>query len=339
MSSTDLASHGTAPSTALTIADDQSTFTENQVAVLSHMGVEGASDGDLAVFFHVVKRTGLDPFAKQIYMIGRNTFDQRRNSWVTKWTIQTGIDGYRLIGRRAANAARVRISIGAPEWAHQDGTWRPVWVRDWGLPIAARVTITRDGEPFTAVALFDEYKQTKRDGELNQMWSQRPAGQIAKCAEALAWRMAFPQDLAGIYVDDEMQQADREEPALRSIRPAAPVTAAEILGDEVDQAFQTPAPDAPPAEDVQDAEVVEEPKATRAQRDRLGRALKAAGAADKDVALPLISGLVGRPVPATTDLTQTEIEHVLTELAKDAQRPIEGADGWPPVAEPGAGAA
>jgi len=214
MTGTELVAHGGA-STDLTIDPDQSSFTSQQVAVLQHIGVENASEGDLAVFFHVVKRTGLDPFARQIYMIGRNSNvkDDRTNQWVkvVKWTIQTGIDGYRLIGRRAADVRRETISVSAPEWCTEDGEWRPVWRSAWGWPVAARVTIHRSGSPFTAVALFDEYKQTKRDGGLTQMWEQRPAGQIAKCAEALAWRTAFPQDLAGIYVEDEMQQADRDD--------------------------------------------------------------------------------------------------------------------------------
>lgn len=188
--------------TSLSISTDQSTFTDSQVAALRHMGVDGAGPGDLEVFFHVVKRTGLDPFARQIYMISRWSKDG------PKQTIQTGIDGFRLIGRRAADRAKVDISLSAPEWAHEDGSWRPVWSTAWGMPVAARVTITRGDSPFTAVAIFDEYKQTKRDGGLTQMWAQRPAGQIAKCAEALAWRMAFPQDLAGVYADDEMAHAD-----------------------------------------------------------------------------------------------------------------------------------
>lgn len=200
--------------TALAITEAQAEFTPQQVAMLEHMGVKDASKADLDVFFHQVKRTGLDPFAKQIYMIGRWSKEG------TKQTIQTGIDGYRLIGRRAANAAGDTVGVKAPQWAHPDGGWRDVWTPKWGEPVAARVTITRGDQEFQAVALFDEYKQTKRDGGLTQMWAQRPAGQIAKCAEALAWRMAFPQDLAGIYTDTEMEQA-ANEPAPRE-RATAP---------------------------------------------------------------------------------------------------------------------
>jgi phage recombination protein Bet len=201
--------------TALAISETQTAFTPQQAAMLEHLGVKDANEADLAVFFHQVKRTGLDPFAKQIYMIGRWSKEG------TKQTIQTGIDGYRLIGRRAATAAGDTLGVKAPQWAHPDGGWRDVWTPKWGDPVAARVTITRGGETFEAVALFDEYKQTKRDGGLTQMWAQRPAGQIAKCAEALAWRMAFPQDLAGIYTDTEMEQGSNE--------PATPAKASGLI--------------------------------------------------------------------------------------------------------------
>ncbi|QZN86930.1 recombinase RecT [Cellulomonas sp. C5510] len=257
--STDVATTERA-STALTIADDQTRFTSQQVTVLRHLGVDGADEDDLDVFFHVAKRTKLDPFARQIYMIGRNTYDQRQDRWVTKQTIQTGIDGYRLIGRRAADAARARISVSAPEWAHEDGSWRPVWMKAWGSPIAARITITRDGEPFTGVALFEEYAQTKRNGDLTSMWAQRPGGQIAKCAEALAWRLAFPQDLAGVYVEEELQHADRQE-------PEHPATGAGVAG--LRDIVQPPAP-SPADEEPVDAEVVEEPAAPA--RDWAGEA-------------------------------------------------------------------
>ena len=90
--------------TAIALRDDQFTFDDLQVAALAHMGVANASKADLAIFFHESKRTGLDPFARQIHMIGRNTKNPRTDKWETKFTIQTGIDGYRLIADRADRA-------------------------------------------------------------------------------------------------------------------------------------------------------------------------------------------------------------------------------------------
>jgi len=300
--STDVVVAGQA-STALTIELDQTEFTSDQVAVLSHLGVDNASEGDLKVFFHVVKRTKLDPFARQIYMIGRNTFNQRTNSWETKQTIQTGIDGYRLIGRRAADVAREPIDVRAPNWAHHDSGWRDVWLREWGNPVAARITVMRNGHEFTAVALFDEYAQTKRDGGLTSMWAQRPAGQIAKCAEALAWRMAFPQDLAGLYVEEELQHADFIEGQPSSV--TAPVTAAEIL-------------EASAPVEGKDAEVAGEqpatPQITPQQEAILQTKFKAAGITTKAAMLRYAVETVGHSLASARELDTAEADAVIAAL-------------------------
>lgn len=195
MTSTEIATtshHGS----SLTLQPDQEFWTERQVAALRQLGVERASNGDLAVFMHVAQRTGLDPFARQIYMIERQG----------KQTLQTGIDGFRLVARRAVDRAGESLSISGGEWCGEDGVWRDVWLAP-SPPAAARVVVKRGGHEFVGVALFREYLQTKRDGSPMAQWATRPAGMLAKCAEALALRKAFPMDLAGIYTDDEMGQA------------------------------------------------------------------------------------------------------------------------------------
>lgn len=194
-------------SSDLTITDKQDGFTPNQVAALQQMGVQKASQGDLAVFFHQVQRTGLDPFARQIYMIGRN--QKTPTGWETKYTIQTGIDGFRLIARRAAE--RSHETFGEPEtlWCGEDGVWREVWLGS-EPPKGAKVVVQRGRGSFTGVATLDEYAGRKKDGSLTSMWASKPAIMLAKCAEALALRKAFPQDLSGLNTDDEMQGPSKE---------------------------------------------------------------------------------------------------------------------------------
>lgn len=335
---TDLIIHA---DTDLTLADDQHAFSESQRAALAHMGVSDAPEGDLQIFFHRCRRTGLDPFLRQIYMIGRESNIPPANDggqWrkEIKYTIQTGIDGFRVIGHRAASASKHTVALSAPEWAHLDGTWRPVWVKVWGTPVAARVTITRNGQPFTAVALFDEYAQTKRSGALTKMWEQRPAGQIAKCAEALAWRMSFPHDLSGVYIDEEMQQADNPVTEAQSSAPKpssaerlrAAVTPAPVVHDASEPAAASePANDEPvDAEEVPAGPAPDEPRLSAAHRSKLFATFSGKGITDPAEQLAGIAHVIGRPIESRTAMTVDEFDRVIAQLASLP-------DGGPPEGE------
>jgi len=225
----------------LAIGDDQAFWTNDQRAALVQLGVDQASDADLAVFFHQCQRTGLDPFARQIYMISRKDRGQ------IKQTIQTGIDGFRLIARRATDASRGTLGYDDTLWCDQNGRWSDVWLRR-EPPAAAKVTVIRNGERFPAVALFTEYAGYKYDGNLTKMWADKGALMLAKCAEALALRKAFPQDLSGLYTSDEMQQADNgqqvPQQASASRTPQRGATsnhdrAAQALGIDTEQSEPT----------------------------------------------------------------------------------------------------
>lgn len=211
---------------SLVIHDDQTFWSPNQIAALCQLGLQDANDADLGVFFHQCQRTGLDPFARQIYMVGR------WSKGGVKYTIQTGIDGFRLIGRRAADAGHETLEVTDTEWCGPDGVWRDVWLSP-EPPAAARVAIIRNGGRFPAVALFREYGQTTKDGSLTQMWREKGALMIAKCAEALAWRKAFPQDLSGLYTADEMAQADNMTVQQVEAKPSKPKppTAADLMAE------------------------------------------------------------------------------------------------------------
>lgn len=191
----------------LALRGDQSDWTPAQRAALTQIGISEAPAGDQQVFLHVAQRSGLDPFARQIYMISRWDWQSQQN----KWTIQTGIDGYRVIAERKPQYGG---QLG-PQWCGEDGKWQDVWTSKTP-PVAARVGVVRKDwvNPIWGVAHFTEFAATKKDGNLTQMWATKGRHQIAKCAEAAALRKAFPQDFAGVYMDDEMEHLDNPVPRI-----------------------------------------------------------------------------------------------------------------------------
>jgi hypothetical protein len=90
----------------------------------------------------------------------------------------------------------------APQWCGQDGEWRDVWLSS-EPPAAARVGVWREGfrEPLVRSANFRSYAQQ------SPLWRNMPEVMLLKCAEALALRAAFPNQLGGVYTTDEMEQA------------------------------------------------------------------------------------------------------------------------------------
>ena len=69
-------------SNELAVKSDQGFWDEKQLAALKQIGLGNAPKGDLAIFLHHAQKTGLDPFARQIYMIqrgGQYTIQASRN--------------------------------------------------------------------------------------------------------------------------------------------------------------------------------------------------------------------------------------------------------------------
>jgi phage recombination protein Bet len=172
-----------------------------------------ATPDEIALFLEQVERTGLDPLARQIYA------QFRKSHGVEKMSIETSIDGFRLVAERTGRY----MGQDEPQWCGEDGVWTDTWLRK-EHPAAAKAKVRKVMgnlvAPTTAVAHWEEYAVT---GPAGQFWQSKPALMIAKCAEALALRKAFPQELSGLYTAEEMAQADGPTtPEPLSVEPATP---------------------------------------------------------------------------------------------------------------------
>lgn len=160
------------------------TFTQEQLNLIKTQIAKDATNDELKLFLYQCQRTGLDPLTRQIYCVKR----------AGKMTIQTSIDGFRVIAQRSG------------DYAGQD---EPAFTyTESGEILKCSVTVYKfapNGQRYPAavgVAFYREYYPNP------QMLQKSLAHtMIAKTAEALALRKAFPQDLSGLYTTEEMNQA------------------------------------------------------------------------------------------------------------------------------------
>ena len=157
----------------------------------------GASIPEVKLFSNICDRVQLDPFSRQIYYIRIQG----------RWTTVTSIDGLRVIAERSGQYAGQQ----GPFWCGEDGVWKEAWLSK-EAPLAAKVVILKrlpggDLCETSAVAHASEYDSGRGQWAKGKM----PILMLAKCAEALGLRKAFPNDMSGIYTKEELDQAGGED--------------------------------------------------------------------------------------------------------------------------------
>jgi phage recombination protein Bet len=165
-------------------------FSDEQERLILDSFLNGAPKQEAMVLLEMAKMRKLNPFTRQIHFVKRPT--KRGEKWVDVWAAQVGIDGFRAIAERTGLYA----GQDEPEYEeNKDGSIRlcrvKVYRKDWEWPAVG-------------VAYWDEYVQTTREGKQNSMWARGKHFMLAKCAEGLALRKAFPEDLGGLYTPEEL---------------------------------------------------------------------------------------------------------------------------------------
>lgn len=180
------------PVTAPAVTGDQLDLVKRTVA-------NGATDAELKLYLYDCQRQGVHPLDRLLHFTKRGG----------KYTPVTSIDLMRI---RAAETGEYAGSDDASFLCEFDDRGREDRSKP---PIHAQVTVWRLVQgtrcAFTATARWSEYYPGDQAGT---MWRKMPHTMLAKCAEALALRKGFPRQLAGLYAAEELDQANRQAPAI-----------------------------------------------------------------------------------------------------------------------------
>lgn len=218
----------------------------------------GTTDVEWEYFMAWSKRTALDPFLKQSYLVERGGYDQNK-VWVNKrepMAAESGLaarcDGMADYRGMEAGAVFegdvfkiVKMPGGAQEVHHE---WDlSIRMAKGNKLLGAWAHARREGRVIKPTFLTLAQRQPKKkDGTITSpFWmGDKAAGQLEKCARAEQYRQAYPNIFAGVYIREEMP--DEEKPEEKEKLPAArpPPARAEISTP----AATTPEPQKPPDE-------------------------------------------------------------------------------------------
>ncbi|MGI9449345.1 MAG: phage recombination protein Bet [Geminicoccaceae bacterium] len=194
-------------------------YTPSQVALIKRTVARDCNNDEFDLFVEVCKRVGLDPFRRQIHALvfNKNNLEKRQMA------IVTGIGGYRAI---AARNGDYRPDEKRPEIEYQEELKDPA-TNPLGIAYAVVTVNKKDADgwhPVSGIAYWEEYAPVKEEWAYDQdagkrqptgkfeldrksAWWKMPKIMIAKCAEAQALQKGWPEDLSGLYAEEEMHRA------------------------------------------------------------------------------------------------------------------------------------
>ena len=158
------------------------------IQTLKQTVAQGTTDAEFQIFCEFCKSTKLNPFKKEIWCIVTGTGQYR------KMQLMTGINGFHAIANSHPMYDGMEIGLIGKNgeylpmtYPNNDfiGAWAKVYRKDRRIPVEG-------------VAMLSEYD--KKHGN----WITMKRVMINKCSESVGLRKAFPQELNGIYTQEEM---------------------------------------------------------------------------------------------------------------------------------------
>lgn len=204
-------------------------FNPEQLAIIKNMFCSNATDMEFKLFIEMARSLGLDPKKREIYFVKYGHGEK------AKFSIIVGIDGYRKIAERSG-----RYMPGKePSFSYKNNNLFSA------TSYVKKLGPDKQWHEIGATAILSEY-----DAKQGQ-WPKMPHAMLAKCAESLALRRAFPSEMAGTYTEDEMAQSGLIEtppvsnllptPTNLAIEPEEPgmsmaqdIALMDLIGDDID---------------------------------------------------------------------------------------------------------
>lgn len=170
-------------STLAPIKRSEVQWTDEQLKLITDTVARGATPDELKLFLYRCQNMGLDPLKPgQIHFVKYGT---------SPGTIVVGIDGFRSRAASTGQISGIQRGVIRDESGKLISAWCEVYRKGWEKPAREEVP-------------FSEYNTGKGP------WAKMPETMLKKVAEAATLRMAFPDELGGVYAKEEMDQAESE---------------------------------------------------------------------------------------------------------------------------------
>ena len=193
----------------------------------------GAADASIRMVLGYCKAAGLDPMQKPVHIVPM--WDSKAGQ--LRDVVMPGVTLYRTQASRSGSLAGVSEPEFGPMATENIGGLT-ITYPEWCKVTVRRQLASGHVADFTATEYWLENYAIKGGKEKsiapNAMWTKRPRGQLAKCAEAQALRKAFPE-LGAAPTAEEMegkQLHPEDAPAERAMGQAERVTELPAWPDE-----------------------------------------------------------------------------------------------------------